>query len=126
MAAGYVRPPHSPGLSPLRRRFEPKSRKDKDCRDLSAPAMTTRVGFLRAVNLGKRTVKMAHLVAIVEGLGHDSVWTHINSGNVVFDAIGSRVDLEHGLEAALEAGLGFEVTTFVRTPAELKAAVAAK
>jgi uncharacterized protein (DUF1697 family) len=88
--------------------------------------MTTRVGFLRAVNLGKRTVKMARLVEIVQGLGHESVWTHINSGNVVFDATGSRADVEHGLETAFEAAFGFEVTTFVRTPAELKAAVAAK
>ena len=88
--------------------------------------MTTRVGFLRAVNLGKRTVKMAHLVEIVESLGHESAWTHINSGNVIFDASGSRADVEHGLETAFEAALGFEVTTFVRTPAQLKAAVAPK
>jgi uncharacterized protein (DUF1697 family) len=88
--------------------------------------MTTRVAFLRAVNLGKRAVRMAHLVEIVEGLGHESVWTHINSGNAVFDASGSRADVEHGLETALEAALGFEVTTFVRTTAELKGALAAK
>jgi uncharacterized protein (DUF1697 family) len=88
--------------------------------------VTIRVGFLRAVNLGKRTVSMARLVEIVEGLGHQSVWTHINSGNVVFDADGSRADVENGLETAFESAFGFEVTTFVRTPAELKAAVAAR
>ena len=48
--------------------------------------MTTRVAFLRAVNVGKRTVAMARLASLVEGLGYDDVWTHINSGNVVFDA----------------------------------------
>ena len=48
--------------------------------------MTVRVGFLRAVNLGKRKVEMARLKAVAEGLGHGDVWTYINSGNVVFDA----------------------------------------
>jgi uncharacterized protein (DUF1697 family) len=69
---------------------------------------------------------MARLVEIVEGLGYDGVWTHINSGNVVFDATGSRGHLERALERALELAFGFEVTTFVRTTAELRRAVAAK
>lgn len=68
---------------------------------------------------------MARLVEIVEGLGAKSVWTHINSGNVVCQATGSRGDLEGALEKALEKAFGFEVTTFVRTAAELRAAVAA-
>ena len=55
--------------------------------------MTVRVGFLRAVNLGKRKVQMPRLKAAVEGLGYDDVWTYINSGNVVFDATGSRANL---------------------------------
>ena len=88
--------------------------------------MTTRVAFLRAVNLGRRTVRMAALVELVEGLGHANVWTFINSGNVVFDASGTRDALERELERALEAALGFEVETFVRTAAELRRAVAAE
>jgi uncharacterized protein (DUF1697 family) len=82
--------------------------------------MTTRIAFLRAVNLGKRTVKMARLAEVLEGLGYDGVWTFINSGNAVFDASGSRADLEQSIGAALEAELGFEVTTFVRTAGELE------
>lgn len=88
--------------------------------------MTTRVAFLRAVNLGKRTVRMDTLVDIVEGLGYENVWTYINSGNVVFDATGPRGELERTIETALEAELGFEVTTFVRTAADLRRAVAAQ
>ena len=65
--------------------------------------MTARVAFLRAVNLGGRTVKMANLVEIVEGLGHKDVWTYINSGNVAFDAAGKRETRERSLEQALEA-----------------------
>jgi len=86
--------------------------------------MTTRIGFLRAVNLGKRTVKMSHLVEIVGRLGYDDVWTYLNSGNVVFGVTGDRSDLEHELEAAIEGEVGFEVTTFVRTAAELRGALA--
>jgi uncharacterized protein (DUF1697 family) len=86
--------------------------------------VTTRIAFLRAVNLGKRTARSAQLVAAVEGLGYTGVWTHINSGNVVFDAPGSRTDLERDLEAAFEKALGFEATTFVRTAAELRRSVA--
>ena len=88
--------------------------------------MTTRVAFLRAVNLGTRTVKMAKLVEVFEGLGYDGAWTHINSGNVVFDASGSRADLERRIESKLEAAFGFEMTTFVRTAAELRKIVDAE
>lgn len=83
--------------------------------------MTVRVGFLRAVNLGKRRVPMSRLKAVTEGLGHQDVWTHVNSGNVVFDATGSRTAVETALEAALDDEFGFECTTFVRTAAELAA-----
>jgi len=85
--------------------------------------VTTRVAFLRAVNLGKRRVPMARLVEVCEGLGYDDVWTHANSGNAVFDATGSRPTIERAMEGALESAMGFEVTTFVRTAAELKKAV---
>ncbi len=85
--------------------------------------MTTRIAFLRAVNLGKRRVPMARLVEVCEGLGYDDVWTHANSGNAVFDATGSRPTIERAMEGALESAMGFEVTTFVRTAAELKKAV---
>ena len=87
--------------------------------------MTVRVGFLRAVNLGKRKVEMARLKAVAEGLGYDDVWTYINSGNVVFDAKGARATVEKSLEKALEDEFGFECTTFVRTAAELEKTLAA-
>ena len=75
------------------------------------------------MNLGKRTVKMATLVEVVERLGYDGVWTHINSGNVVFDATGARDAIEHRLEVGFEKAFGFEVTTFVRTATELRRAM---
>ena len=81
--------------------------------------MTTRVAFLRAVNIGKRRVSNPRLVEVVEGLGAKNAWAYINSGNVVFDMGGARGAVEKRLESALEKEFGFEVTTFVRTPAQL-------
>lgn len=77
--------------------------------------MTTRIGFLRAVNVGSRKVPMGRLVEVCEGLGYGDVWTHINSGNVVFTSRGSRSNIEHAMEVAFDDAFGFEVTTFIRT-----------
>jgi uncharacterized protein (DUF1697 family) len=68
---------------------------------------------------------MPQLVGILENTGFPDAWTYVNSGNVVFQSTGSRAALEKTLEAAFEKTLGFEVTTFVRTAAELRHAVTA-
>jgi uncharacterized protein (DUF1697 family) len=81
--------------------------------------VTTRIAFLRALNVGRRTVPMSRLVEVFEGLGYDGAWTHINSGNVVFEAAGGGAALEGAIEKALESTFGFEITTFVRTAAAL-------
>jgi uncharacterized protein (DUF1697 family) len=87
-------------------------------------AVTTRIAFLRAVNVGGRSVRNARLVELFTDGGYGDPWTHINSGNVAFDASGSRTAIERTIEAALEAEYGFEVTTFVRSAAELRKALA--
>jgi uncharacterized protein (DUF1697 family) len=82
--------------------------------------MSVHVGFLRAVNLGRRRVPMTRLVAVCERLGYADVWTYVNSGNVVFDTTGARSSLETTMEKALEDEFGFECTTFVRTVKQLR------
>jgi len=83
--------------------------------------MTVCIAFLRAVNLGRRKVPMARLRSVVgETFGTDGVRTYVNSGNVVFDASGARGDIEHRIERELEREFGFEVTTFVRSEAQLR------
>lgn len=86
--------------------------------------MVTRVAFLRAVNLGKRKVPNSRLLEVAADLGHDDPWTYINSGNLVFSGRGRREALERSFGSALEEAFGFEVTTFVRTVAELRKALA--
>ena len=84
--------------------------------------MPRHVAFLRAINVGGHVVKMDRLRQLFEALGFSGVATHIASGNVHFSArsAGAR-SLEAKIEAALETALGYEVATFLRTPAELAA-----
>lgn len=83
------------------------------------------IAFLRAINVGGHNVKMEQLRALFEQLGFDAVETFIASGNVVFEtAAPPDTSLEATIEAHLEAALGYEVATFLRSDAEV-AAVAA-
>jgi uncharacterized protein (DUF1697 family) len=83
------------------------------------------VALLRAINVGGHTVKMIDLRRHFESLGLTRVSTFIASGNVIFESKARAVDaLERRIERHLEAVLGYEVGTFIRTPQEL-AAVAA-
>ena len=83
------------------------------------------VAFLRAVNVGGRTVKMDALRAAFEALALANVETFIASGNVIFDSRArDHAALERRIEAQLLAHFGFEIDTFVRTLDEM-AAVAA-
>lgn len=59
-------------------------------------------------------------------LGFDGVWSYVNSGNLVLEAAGSRASIEAAVERRLESEFGFEVTTFVRTVAEIHKALDVK
>ncbi len=74
------------------------------------------VAFLRAINVGGRTVTMDRLREVFRDLGLDEVETFIASGNVLFrTGARSSAGLERKIEAALERSLGYEVATFLRT-----------
>lgn len=79
--------------------------------------MTRNVAFLRAINTPPRHVKMARLRAVFEALGFDDVVTFVASGNVIFTT--DQPDPVASIETALEAELGFEVPTFLRTAGEV-------
>ena len=82
--------------------------------------MQTYIAFLRAINIGGRVVKMERLRALFESLGFADVTTFIASGNVIFktNAKDSHA-LERKIEQLLHKSLGYEVTTFLRTNAEV-------
>ena len=82
------------------------------------------VALLRAINVGGHVVRMERLRAVFEALRFGRVETFIASGNVLFDsAEPDTAALERRIEVRLEKELGYEVTTFLRTPGELSTIV---
>ena len=83
------------------------------------------IAFLRAVNVGGRSVRMEALRAAFEALGLGGVQTFIASGNVIFETRARDLAaLERRIEAHLHTSFGFEIHTFIRTADELNAIVA--
>jgi uncharacterized protein (DUF1697 family) len=81
------------------------------------------IALLRAINVGGHVVKMAELRTLFEAMRFGRVKTFIASGNVLFDARAQDpAALERKIEQHLEKALGYEVATFIRTPAALRAA----
>jgi len=75
--------------------------------------------LLRGVNLGKRTVVMSELRALIEGAGYSDVRTLLASGNVVLNAKEKGAKLEAKLEKLLAGAYGFQADVHVRDHAEL-------
>lgn len=83
------------------------------------------VAFLRAINVGGHTVRMAQLRELFTSLGLRGVETFIASGNVVFEAAEADADrLERRIERHLTDALGYPVDTFIRAARELRAIAA--
>ena len=84
--------------------------------------MSQWIVFLRAINVGGHTVKMDRLRQLFEALGYRRVETYIASGNVLFEAPDADSDaLKERIENALNEALGYQVSAFLRTAAELAA-----
>ncbi|GMW01663.1 MAG: hypothetical protein AMXMBFR84_28000 [Candidatus Hydrogenedentota bacterium] len=80
------------------------------------------IAFLRAINVGGHTVTMDRLRTLFEELGHSKVETFIASGNVIFESRSKNTAaLAKAIEVHLKAALGYEVSTFLRTDAEIAA-----
>ncbi len=86
--------------------------------------MPRQVAMLRGVNLGKRTVLMSELRALVEGAGFTGVETLLASGNVVLNSKLTGAKLEKKLAALFQEELGFTCDVFVRSGAQLSAVIA--
>ena len=83
------------------------------------------VALLRGVNVGgKGRMAMADLRACVEGIGHEDVATHIQTGNVLFRTpMRSAEKVARTLEDAVGTDLGFRTAVMIRTAAQLTAAL---
>jgi len=82
------------------------------------------IAFLRGINVGGHRVKMDRLREIFAELGLKHISTFIASGNVAFSTDSDDRDgLRELMEDYLATQLGYEVPTFIRTPAELAAII---
>lgn len=80
------------------------------------------IAFLRAINVGGRTITMERLRSLFEAMKFADVATFIASGNVIFTTEESdTVALEARIAAHLQDALGYPVATFLRTDAQVRA-----
>jgi len=85
--------------------------------------VTVWVAFLRAVNVGKRQMKMAELKTLCAELGYAGIKTILASGNVRFEC---AYDPKAELEAAIEKRWGWFSEAVMRSGPEIEAMLAAK
>jgi uncharacterized protein (DUF1697 family) len=79
------------------------------------------VALLRGINVGKqKRLDMKKLRELFESLGHKSVSTYINSGNVIFESDKKQADVRKVVEAGIEKAFGFHVSVLIKTCAELR------
>lgn len=84
-------------------------------------SMPRHIAFLRAINVGKRQVKMADLREWLTEAGYEDVQTHIQTGNVaVTTPSRSSAKVGREIETLLGDRCGFEVPCIMFTPEELK------
>lgn len=83
------------------------------------------VALLRGMNVGGRRISNQELCAHIEALGFTGVSAYLASGNVIVDG-GRRTpaQVRRKLESGLRTALEYDVPTFVRTAAEVRAAAA--
>jgi uncharacterized protein (DUF1697 family) len=72
------------------------------------PAVTRYAGFLRGVNVGGVTLKMADVAAALEAVGFTHVKTILASGNVLLDSRASTATVRSRAEKALRDEFGYD------------------
>lgn len=82
--------------------------------------------MLKGINLGKRTLVKADLLAAAEAAGFSEAKTLLASGNLVFEAGDAKPHaIEQALHDAVKSATGIASDVFVRNKAELEAAIEA-
>jgi uncharacterized protein (DUF1697 family) len=84
-----------------------------------SPRQSTYVAFLRGINVRGNTLKMDALREICAELGAQNARTYLQSGNVIFHAVGSADRWTQTLERALIGKTRLPISVIVRTGSEL-------
>ena len=88
--------------------------------------MKTRIALFRGINVvGRNTLPMAELVALLEQLGCEDVRTYIQSGNAVFRTDADDADLGARITAGIGRQFGFEPRVLILDPRDVAAIAAA-
>lgn len=85
--------------------------------------MSSRIGLIRAVNVGGAKLPMAQLREIATELGATEVSTYIASGNLLYTPPAAAQDFDRALESAIEEKFGYFREVISRTPDELRTAL---
>jgi len=85
------------------------------------------ISMLRGVNVvGRNKIKMDDLRMVYESLNLESPRTYIQSGNVIFrTSRKNSVGLTRKIQSAIESSFGFRPEVILRTPDEMRRAIAA-
>lgn len=87
--------------------------------------MPTYISLLRAVNIGKKQVRMDDLRLAYEKLGFTHVRSYVQSGNVLFNSTESDpLQLAEQIQEQLMHTFGFTTPVILRTAAEMKPVLA--
>jgi uncharacterized protein (DUF1697 family) len=78
------------------------------------------VAFLRGINVGGRTIKMAELTTYFEEAGYDDVATVLQTGNVIFASTEGLPALKRTIEAGLSARFNYSAHVQIYQLAKLK------
>jgi uncharacterized protein (DUF1697 family) len=86
--------------------------------------MTKHVAFLRAINVGTTNrITMVKLSTLFESAGCSNVSSYLQSGNIIFDAIGKSGEVASRIETELLAAGLKKVDVVLRSPKELSALI---
>lgn len=87
--------------------------------------VTTRILFIRAVNVGGASLPMAEFRELLAGLGAREVRTYIASGNAIIDLDGEPGAFDRSVEQAVQARYGYFREVMSRTAQEVRLALEA-
>lgn len=88
--------------------------------------MPTYVVLLRAVNVGKRVLRMEHARQVLSDNAFADVASHIQTGNLLVSTpMRSPAKVEQAVGECLSTAAGFDIVAMARRPAELTSLVEA-
>ena len=85
--------------------------------------MTTRLLFVRAVNVGGAKLPMAEFRELLSELGGTNAQTYIASGNAIVNVSGDADAFDRAVEQALQERFGWFREVISRSPAEVNSAL---